>query len=131
MPFRYQWDDNRRVLHYVAEGDWNWRDYHVAVRVATFSFTGTEDAVDVVVDLRGSTRQQMPTGMLGHMRMMGKRVHPSLTGRAALIGMPTAERQKLNLVDNQLPTPDGFVQFVEDETDLDQVLALWQSSELR
>ncbi len=130
MAFNYSWkDDDKRAMVYVVEGDWNWKDYHHVVRVSTFSMTGVENPVDSVIDLRGSTRPQLPSGLLGHVRSFGAKKHPSLTGRALVIGMPDEGLETLQVLpDNTLPTNDGFVKFVTTEDDLEAVLADWANN---
>ena len=57
MPFRFEWKDaTKRAICYIAEGDWNWKDYHHAARASLFTLTGVEHPVDSVIDLRASTR---------------------------------------------------------------------------
>lgn len=127
MPFNYQWkDDSKQVMLYVVDGDWNWKDYHHVVRVSTFSMTGIEHPVDCLIDLRGSTRPALPSGLLGHVRSFGAKKHPAFTGRALVIGMPADGIETLQLLDdNTLPTKDGFVKFVQTEDDMEAVLVDW------
>ena len=90
---------------------------------------GIEHPIDSVVDLRGSTRPALPSGLLGHVRSFGKKNHPKLTGRAIVIGMPDEGITILQLrEDMTLPTTDGFVKFVETQADLEQVLQVWATS---
>jgi hypothetical protein len=127
MAFNYEWtDDSKRVLRYRVEGDWNWRDYHHVVQVSTFSLYGVEHPVDCLIDLRGSTRPKLPSGLLGHVRSFGAKKHPRFTGRALVIGMPPEGIELLQLLeDNTLPTADGFVKFVNTEDEMQSVLADW------
>ena len=127
MPFRFEWmTDDKRAMKYIVEGDWNWKDYHHAVRASTFSMTVDKHPIDSVVDLRGSTRPSLPSGLLGHVRSFGRKNQHRLTGRAIVIGMPAEGITILSLrEDNTLPTTDGFVKFVDTQQELEQVLQEW------
>lgn len=60
MSFRFEWyDESRRAMRYIAEGDWNWRDYQQAARAAA-----------------------------AHVRSFTRVTQSRLTGRVAVIGMP-------------------------------------------
>lgn len=127
MPFRFEWkDDSKQAMMYIVEGDWNWKDYHHAVRASTFSMHGIAHPIHSVVDLRGSTRPSLPSGLLGHVRSFGKKNHAQLSGRAIVIGMPQEGIDTLQLTDDKtLPTTDGFVKFVASQDELEQVLSDW------
>ena len=124
MPFRFEWrDESQRAICYIAEGDWNWKDYHHAVRASAFTLMSAEQPVDSVVDLRGSARQTLPAGAAAHLRSFGRVTQARLTGRAAVVGMPAVEVEGAR--DGVLLTTDGFVKFVEDEAELAALLAEW------
>lgn len=124
MPFRFEWrDQTKRAMCYIAEGDWNWKDYHQAVRASAFTLMSAEQHVDSVIDLRGSTRIDLPAGAAAHLRSFGKKTQARLSGRAAVIGMPAVEVEGLR--DGMLATTDGLVQFVRRETELQSLLAEW------
>ena len=54
MPFHFEWhDESKRAMRYIAEGHWNWKDYHQAARASAFSLTAVDHPVDSVIDLRG------------------------------------------------------------------------------
>jgi len=119
-------DDAKQAMLYIVEGDWDWKTYHHAVRASTFSMLGVENPIDSVIDLRGSTRPSLPSGLLGHVRSFGRKNQPRLTGRALVIGMPAEGLEILQLrEDNTLPTTDGFVKFVASQDELEQVLDEW------
>ena len=130
MPFRFEWkDETRQAMVYIVEGEWNWKDYHHAVRASTFSMHGIEHPIDSIIDLRGSTRTRLPSGLLGHVRSFGRKNHPLLTGRALVIGMPAEGIDILQLrEDHTLPTTDGFVKFVETQEALEQTLQEWSET---
>ena len=127
MPFRFGWkDDSKRAMTYIAEGDWNWKDYHYAVRAAAFSLTAAEEPVDSVIDLRASARPTLPAGLWAHLRSFGRKNQACLTGRAVVIGLPAAAIETLPLLaDKTLPTADGFVTFVASDAELEQLLDEW------
>lgn len=130
MPFHFKWhDEDKRAMRYFAEGDWNWKDYHQAVRAAAFSLTTVDHPVDSVIDLRGGTRQYLPAGARAHVRSFGRRAQAGLTGRAAVIGMPEGEVERLGFSpERRLPTGDGFIVFVDSEAELEQLLAEWAAN---
>lgn len=130
MPFRFEWmTEAKRAMVYIVEGDWNWKTYHHAVRASTFSMTGADDPIDSIIDLRGSTRPSLPSGLLGHVRSFGRKHQHRLTGRAVVIGMPVDGIATLQLRDdNTLPTTDGFVKFVDSEEELEAVLQEWATN---
>ena len=127
MPVRFEWrGSSKRAMCYIAEGDWNWKDYHRAVRASAFSMAGLAHTVDSVIDLRRSTRAGLPAGAAAHARSFGRRTQVNLSGRAAVIGLPEGAWAGLGLgADGTLETPDGLVKFVESEAELDRLLAEW------
>jgi len=127
MPFHFEWyDESKRVMRYIAEGHWNWKDYHQAARASAFSLTAVDHPVDSVIDLRGGTRSDLPAGAAAHVRSFGRATSARLTGRAAVIGLPQGEAERLGLgPERRLSTTDGFVKFVESEAELERLLAAW------
>jgi hypothetical protein len=132
MGFRFQWyDDEQTTMHYIAEGDWNWRDYHACVRASLFSMHRHEKTVDSLIDLRASTRRAMPSGVNAHVRSFGKVLTPALSGRALVIGMPDEALAQLGVAqDHQLDTPDGLVRFVDADGDeaAKAILQAWKNA---
>ena len=130
MPFRFEWrDQSKRAMCYVAEGDWNWKDYHQAVRASAFTLMSAEYFVDSLIDVRGSARSNLPAGASAHVRSFGRVTQARLTGRAAVIGIPAAELSSLQLrSDASLQTADGLVKFVEGEAELDSLLEVWAAT---
>ena len=127
MPFRFEWyDESRRAMRYIAEGNWNWRDYHQAVRAAAFTLMQAEQPVDSVIDLRGSARRTLPAGAAAHVRSFTRVTHARLTGRAAVIGMPDVAVEGMR--DGILRTTDGFVKIVNSEAELQALLAEWAAN---
>ncbi len=127
MPFHFEWyDESKRAIRYTAAGDWNWKDYHQAVRASAFSLTAVDHPVDSVIDLRASTRPSLPAGAPAHVRSFGRVTGARLTGRAAVIGLPAGEAEGLGLSpERTLSTRDGFSVFVDTDAELEQLLAEW------
>ena len=124
MPFRFQWrDETQRAMCYIAEGDWNWRDYHQAARASAFTLMSARQPVDSVIDLRASTRSTLPAGAAAHVRSFGRITQARLTGRAAVIGLHGVELEGMR--DGVLHTADGFVVFVDSEEALAALLEEW------
>ena len=127
MPFRFKWkDESKRAMCYIAEGDWNWKDYHYAVRSSAFTLMSAEHSVDSVIDLRGSSRTTLPAGASAHLRSFGRVSQARLTGRAAVIGMPVVAVEGLR--GDTLQTADGFVTFVDSEAALVSLLGEWAAN---
>lgn len=120
MPMRFEWyDDDKTIMHYIIEGDWNWRDYHTGVRASIFSMHRHPHPVHALIDLRNSTRPSMPSGVAAHIRSFGKKLTPALSGVAIVIGYPADSKNTLILDDDgTLPTTDGRVYFVDTEDDI-------------
>lgn len=127
MPVSFEWkDESKRAIVYIAAGDWNWKDYHQAVRAAAFSLTGVEHPVDSVIDLRASTRSGLPAGAAAHVRSFGRITQASLSGRAAVIGLPAEDIARLGAGPGKtLATADGVVKFVDSDAELETLLARW------
>lgn len=111
---------------YIADGDWNWKDYHQAVRASAFTLMSAEGPVDSVIDLRGSARRGLPAGAAAHLRSFGRKTQARLTGRAAVIGVADVEVEGLR--NGKLTTGDGFVQFVGGEAELETLLSEWAAN---
>lgn len=130
MNFRFKWyNPQQTVMLYLAEGDWSWRDWHACNRAAAFSMLHREPgSVHALVDLRGSTRQAMPSGMKAHLRTVGQKLSPALSGRALLLGMPPEAEATLETdSERRFETIDGFLQFVDDEASAQHILAQWET----
>ena len=109
MPFQFEWkDESRRAMLYLAEGDWNWKDYHHAVRASAFTLTAVDHPVDSVIDLRGGTRISLPAGASAHLRTFGRVTQVRLTGRAAVIGLSDSEANRLQARPRPHPAHIGW-----------------------
>ncbi len=127
MPFRFQWKDpSRRAICYIAEGNWNWREYHQAVRASAFTLLDAEPGLHCVIDLRGSARAQLPAGAAAHARSFGRVTQANLSGRAVVIGLSSAEQARLGVgAEGSFTTADGDVHFVDTDDELERLLAAW------
>lgn len=128
MPMRYVWyTPDKTVMRYVAEGLWNWQDYHRTVRIATFAMM-RQPAASVIslIDLRASGRPTLPAGLGAHARTFGKRYVEALSGQAIVLGV-APEKIPPGTVgeDGILKTPDGSVVFAVDEDAARALLTTW------
>ena len=116
MGITYAWEDENRktVLRYTAEGDWNWNDYHKAVRMSLFMLHNLGHDVDVIIDLSGTGK--IPAGAVAHVRSFGKRLNLHMTGNAVVIGMDaTVEKSLLAGRDERvLRVGEQAIYFVDD-----------------
>ncbi len=127
MAVRFEWyDPGKHVMRYIAEGQWNWHDYHRAVRISTFSMMNHPHSVHTLVDLRGSGRAALPGGFAAHSRTFGKRSTPALSGQAIVLGVRRDEVPFGTLDhDGTLETEDGRVYFLDSEDEARQLLLQW------
>jgi hypothetical protein len=126
MPFKIEWmTPAKTVMLYRVTGDWNWFDYHRVVRVSIFQMTNhAPQSVHSVVDLRGSTRPKLPSGLAAHVRTFGKRYTPALSGKAIVLGLPPEALTQIVVEPNgTLETDDGRVYFVADDDAMHTLLA--------
>jgi len=126
MGFSYRWDDDAHtVMRYSAEGDWNWNDYHKAVRMSMFEFTRLGQGVISLVDLRGGSK--IPAGAVGHIRSMAKKVSPAQAGRAIIIGLDSDIEQKVGAVNREFRHDEQLIRFVDSDEDAYAVIKAWRS----
>lgn len=125
IKFRYGWyDEDKTVLSYTAEADWNWRDWHAGWRPATFSLIQHDGNVHAVIDFREQTRTQMPAGINAHFMSFGKSISPKLSGKAVVIGLPDeAKDQLMRDEDGTFETKTGRLYFVADDEQAKALLA--------
>lgn len=124
MAFRFQWyDENQRVMQIIAEGDWNWRDYHAAARIASFRIANAPHTVDTLIDFRQSERTKKPGGLSAHASSFGKKQMPPMSGDAVVLGLPPDWQATLPLdEDKSLATKDGRVYFAQSEEEAQAIL---------
>lgn len=124
--FRYTWyNEAKTILHFIAEGDWNWRDYHAGWRPMLFNLINHAGNVHVLLDFREQTRAAMPAGVAAHLSSFGKSLSPKLSGKAVVIGFPAADMPKLpRNEDGTMDCKTGRLYFANNE---EEVAALFAS----
>ncbi len=125
MGVDFQWDDEgQSVMRILAEGTWNWNDFHKNMRRATFWFDAVKHPVDMVIDLRGSTK--LPAGALGHIRSLGKRIHPNGRDRVIMIGVDASIAEPLGGAEGIYRDSEREIRFVASDEEAQAILALWR-----
>lgn len=127
MGMRFEWDDEEKtVIRYVAEGDWNWTDFHRSVRVALFALHNLGHPVDTILDLSQSTKT--PGGAIAHIRSVGKPQNEYISGRAIVIGLDSQTETNLlaGQPDRALSFGEQTIHFVDDEQQAQALLEKWR-----
>jgi hypothetical protein len=53
MGINLSWyDDNKTIIVWKFQGEWNWLDYHAAINRAVMMLRGVDHTVDSIMDLR-------------------------------------------------------------------------------
>ncbi len=124
MSIDFQWDnDEKTVIRFVAEDSWNWNDFHKNMRRATFWFDSVPHTVEMVIDLRATTK--MPAGALGHIRSLGKRIHPHGRDRVILIGLDSTLAQTLGGADGIYGDSQRMIRFVQTDEEAQTIIDEW------
>lgn len=125
IKFRYQWfDEEKTILQYIAEEDWNWRDYHAGWQPVIFNLINHDGNVHVLLDFREQTRDKMPAGVAAHLNSFGKNLSKKLSGYAVVLGYPEIDRDKLMLnEDGTVSTKEGRLYFAENEAEAKAIFA--------
>ena len=125
IKFRYQWyDTEKTILQYIAEDDWNWRDYHAGWQAVIFNLINHQGNVHILLDFREQTRAKMPSGLAAHFNSFGKNISQKLSGHAVILGFPAIDRDKLMLnEDGTVSTKEGTVYFAENEAEAKAIFA--------
>lgn len=125
IKFRYQWyDEAKTIMHYIAEDDWNWRDYHAGWQPVVFNLINHEGNVHILLDFREQSREKMPSGVSAHFNSFGRNLSPKLSGYAVVLGFPEIDRDKLMLNDDgTVSTKEGTLCFAENEAEAQAILA--------
>lgn len=119
IKFRYGWHNTAKtILHFTAEDNWNWRDWHAGWQPVTFSLIYHEGNVHVLLDFREQTREKMPAGINAHFMSFGTSISPKLSGKAVVMGLPADDKAKLMLSnDGTFETKTGRMYFADNEED--------------
>ncbi len=126
MPVEFRWDNEEQtVIRFVATGLWNWNDFHKAMRRATFWLDSVSHSVETIIDLRAGVK--LPAGALGHVRSLGKRIHPNGTDRAVLIGLEGSVAKPLGGAEGVYRDGVRLLRFVATEDEALAVIAEWHN----
>lgn len=117
--FRYKWyNDEKSILHCIAEGEWTWRDYHAAWQPIIFNLINHAGNVHVLLDFREQTRLAMPSGIAAHFSSFGTNLSPKLSGKAVVLGIPENDMPKLpRNEDGTMDTKTGKLFFATNESE--------------
>jgi hypothetical protein len=117
IKFRYHWyDEKKTILQYIAEADWNWRDYHAGWQSVVFNLLNHEGNVHILLDFREQLHEKMPSGVAAHFNSFGRNISPKLSGYAVVLGFPEVDRDKMMFnEDGTVLTKEGCLYFAEDE----------------
>jgi hypothetical protein len=127
--FRYKWyNEEKTILHFIAEGDWTWRDYHAGWRPMLINLINHAGNVHVLMDFREQTRATMPVGIAAHLSSFGKNLSPKLSGKAVVIGIPAADMLKLpRNEDGTMDSKIGKLYFADSDEDVAALFAKFQT----
>lgn len=127
MPFSFRWDnDDKTIMRFVAEGRWNWNDFHKNVRRSTLWLDQVQHPVDVIFDLRSGDR--LPVGAVGHLRSVGTETHANSTGRAVLLGVDAETQRLLGAVDGVYQDSHRLLRFAETDEAAAAIIAEWRQT---
>jgi hypothetical protein len=124
MTITFDWDNPQEtVIRLRADGDWNWNDLHKNMRRAAFWLDASDGPVDLVLDLRGGSR--LPAGALGHIRSLGKPIHPNGRPRLIIVGLDESVAGPLGGDDGIYRQGEREIHFVSDDAAVAAILAQW------
>jgi hypothetical protein len=125
MPVHFAWwNAAQTALCYRLEGNWNWQEFHTCVRASLFTLHQHPHTIMVIVDWRGSTRPNPPSGITSHIRTFGKKQTPAHSGNAIVIGLPATVAQALAFsAERTLSVVDGVLYSVDDDEAANALLA--------
>lgn len=128
MPVEFRWDnDEKTIMRYVAQGAWNWNEFHKNMRRSTLWFDQVNHPVDVIVDLRGGNR--LPAGAIGHLRSIGTKTHGNSTGRAVILGVDADIQRKLGAVNGVYHDHERLLRFADSDEEAYRVIADWSAND--
>lgn len=124
MSIKHHWDNEAQtVIRMVIEGVWNWKDFHKNLRIMGFRLNNLDHPVELVIDLRGS--QKLPAGAFGHIRSLGKQIHPNGRDRVLIIGLDEALARQIGGEDGLYEDAGRLIRFVPTEEAAQAVLKAW------
>lgn len=126
MPVEFAWDnDEKTIVRVVAVMPWNWNDFHKAMRRASFLLDTVHHDVDLLIDLRQSSR--LPAGALGHIRSLGAAIHPNHPDRAVILGLDASIAGPLGGDDRAYSDGTRLLRFVESDDEARSVIEAWRA----
>ena len=124
MSIDFAWDnDDQTVLRLVATAPWNWNDFHKGMRRATFLLDTVDHPVELIIDLRQSNT--LPAGALGHVRSLGKPLHPNMRTRLIIIGLDPSVAGPLGGADGIYQVGERLIHFVKTDDEAQAVIVAW------
>jgi hypothetical protein len=124
MPITFDWDNEAQtVLRVVATSSWNWNDFHKTLRRATFWLDSVQHPVEILVDLRATTR--LPAGALGHIRSLGISIHPNHPNRMVILGLDSEVAVPLGGKEGTYSDGTRLLRFVDANEAAQTVLEAW------
>jgi hypothetical protein len=126
MPVEFHWDNGEQtLLCFVTRDPWNWNDFHKAMRRATFTLDTVDHPVEILVDFRQSNR--LPAGALGHIRSLGKAIHPNTHNRLLIVGLDDSMAGLLGGDDGRYSDGTRLLCFAHSEDEAQAILKAWLS----
>jgi hypothetical protein len=124
MPIEIHWQaDDQMVLRIMATDPWNWKDFHKHMRVATFWLDKVDHGVDLLLDLRQS--HKLPAGALGHIRSLGKAIHPNGRDRLVVVALDESIAGPLGGKDGLYSDGTRLIRFVDSDEEAQAVIRAW------
>ena len=125
MPVKFEWEnDEKTIMRVVVSGVWNWNEFHKMMRIMSFALDRVSHPVETIIDLRAGAK--LPAGALGHIRSLGKRIHPNGTDRAVIIGLDEAVAKSLGGADGIYQDGERLLRFVDSDEEALAVIGEWQ-----
>lgn len=112
------------VLRLTLTRPWNWNDLHKGMRRAALQLAPEGEPVEVLLDLRQAP--ELPAGAFGHIRSLGRALHPRLRNRLIIIGLEATLAARLGGRDGVYRDGRRLLRFVADDEGAAAVLAEWR-----
>lgn len=125
MAFDFRWDnDEKTIMRYVAEGKWNWNEFHKHMRRSTLWFDMVTHPIDVIIDLRAG--EGLPSGAIGHLRSLGTKTHANSTGRAVILGVDAETQRQMRVVNGIYRDSQRELRFAESDEAAYSIIEAWR-----
>ncbi len=119
-------NEDATVLRLVLTPPWNWNDLHKGMRRAALQLPPAGAPVDLLLDLQQSPR--LPAGAFGHIRSLGRALHPRMRNRLIIIGLEARLATMLGGADGTYRDDRRLLRFVADDATAASVLCAWRSA---